>query len=92
MQALVTANATAAEDRACTKAASRVPAMKQTNKYIHEYAYAKCQGTGEACFPAGGGGVGGGTVIHHSAKDIDSTWCGGAVPAAIPELVLALIW
>lgn len=30
------------------------------------------------------------TLVHHSAKDIDSTRGGGAVPAAIPELVLAL--
>lgn len=30
------------------------------------------------------------TLVHHSAKDIDPTWGGGTVPAAIPELVLAL--
>lgn len=30
------------------------------------------------------------TLVHHSAKDIDPAWGGGTVPAAIPELVLAL--
>ena len=30
------------------------------------------------------------TLVHDSAKYIDSTWGGGTVPAAIPELVLAL--
>ena len=30
------------------------------------------------------------TLVHDPAKYIDSTWGGGTVPAAIPELVLAL--
>lgn len=30
------------------------------------------------------------TLVHDSAKDIDPTCRGGTVPAAIPELVLAL--
>lgn len=30
------------------------------------------------------------TLVHNSAKYIDPTWCGGTVPAAIPELVLTL--
>lgn len=29
-------------------------------------------------------------MVHNSAKYIDPTWGGGTVPAAIPELVLAL--
>lgn len=30
------------------------------------------------------------TLVHNSAKYIDPTWGGGTVPAAVPELVLAL--
>lgn len=30
------------------------------------------------------------TLIHDSSKHIDPTWRGGAVPAAIPELMLTL--
>lgn len=66
------------------------PCNKANYLYIYIYIYMYCKypwmsgSVDESCFQTTV------TLVHHSAKDIDSTWGGGAVPATIPELVLAL--
>lgn len=81
VQARVTATATAAEDKACTKAASRVPITK-TEDISNWNLKREIHRTGVWCVD---------TLVHDSAEDVDSTWGGGTVPAAVPELVLALV-
>lgn len=72
--------AKAAEDRACTKAASRVPETKNICD-IHNIRGHKLT---SVCVPRER------TLVHYSAEYIDPTRGGRTVPAAIPELVLAL--
>lgn len=91
VHARVTATATAAEDKACTKAASRVPeskiyhTMQEINlKFIWELLSVWIFQQVAMKFANRR------TLVHYSAKYIDSTCGGGTVPATIPELVLAL--
>lgn len=85
MHALVTAMAKAAEDRACTKAASRVPETKNICD-IHNIRDDKLTpGCLIQCVPPGER-----TLVHHSAEYVDPTRGGRTVPPAVPELVLAL--
>lgn len=76
--------AKAAEDRACTKAASRVP---ESDIYLTLKTY---ESRLINIFLMRGALPHEPTLVHDSAKYIDSTWRGRTVPAAIPELVLAL--
>lgn len=78
VHARVTATATAAEDKACTKAASRVPGKTRCRFFHFERSI-----TFLVTMMIG-------TLVHDSAKDVDPSWGGGTVPSAIPELVLTL--
>lgn len=77
--------AKAAEDRACTKAASRVPETKN----ICDIHNTRGDKLAPGCLvprvlP------GERTLVHYSAEYVDPTRGGRTVPPAIPELVLAL--
>lgn len=77
--------AKAAEDRACTKAASRVPETKNICDINNMRGDKLTSGWLLQCVLPGER-----TLVHDSAEYIDPTRGGRTVPAAVPELVLAL--